>query len=265
MKRLLALLSVGLALSWCTPALAVPAIIANTYGSNHDAGGTSTIAATTGTADCPAGSLVGVFMNWATVGKTVTGIADNATGGTNSYSSLTLYTTDGSSSGAQMWYSISAHDLPNGSTITATFSDTTAMVRAIQVFCASGIAASSPVDTGAGLTYTHGNGTALSIGPTAALAQADNLVVGLASVNYAGGALTYTEGGTGTTFSSLGTIIAINPSEHISTSVVSATTALTYAPTINSSRGWGAQIYVFKGAAAASSCSHTLSLLGVGC
>jgi len=205
-------------------------------GATSAAAGSATLVLTT-TADAPVGTLIVVAVGYKNNGA-ISSVSDSAG---NTYTGNTQ--TSSSNGSIRLFWTIVATDLPQGGTITATYS-ATANNKLLIAANVSGIAA-SPADATVGAT---GTGTAPSVTSgtlNAAAATAGEIVFG---VGEAAASETWSaEGG----FTALATVNQSTTSSlHLAYQTVNATTALTYAPTINTSAIWVAQIQGFIGAAA---------------
>jgi hypothetical protein len=200
----------------------------------------ATLVLTTG-ADAPVGSLIFVAgVQQVTSGTVVSSCTDQKS---NSYSALgSANNASGASTGAA-YANNTASDLPSGDTISATFGTSAATV-AMAALAVSGIATSSPLD------INNVNATGNSSSPSAAtgtLAQASEIIFAILGWSTSGGTITEdtTHGWT-----SLVTFQGNTMTLHIAYQIVSATTSVTYAPTISATREWTVQLFSFKGVAA---------------
>ena len=199
------------------------------------ANGTSatTLVITTTTAS-PAGAAIIVAIGFANFATTVTGVTDSAG---NTYTIGTLAT--GTATRGYFAFSANTLALASSGTITITF----AVAVTIKGACAVSVVglSSAPADTeGAGAT---GTSTAPTI-TSAALSQPDEIVFGLTVINN-GFTDTFTEDGnfTSDTVAKVSGIAVRSAYQ-----IVSAKTAVTYAPTLGTIRTWVAQIKSFKAA-----------------
>jgi hypothetical protein len=220
--------------------------------------GVSSFTVTT-TADCPVGNVIAVFEGSMLGGSLPASITDNAST-PNTYTLQAAVVNSGSTS-VQAAVAPVTSDLPLGGTITITLLVGSTFNAAI-VDCASGLATSSVVDiNGAGST---GNGTAVSFGPTSTLAQASELAYGFVASDSSMQPLA-SEGAGFTTVDNQGPLgySTLN----VAYRITSATTALTYAPTLQSTTSdhWSATILTLKAAASSTAkAPSTLLLMGAG-
>ena len=199
------------------------------------ANGTSatTLVITTTTAS-PAGAAIIVAIGFANFATTVTGVTDSAG---NTYTIGTL--ASGTNTRGYFAFSANTLALASSGTITITFAGAVTIKGA----CAVSVVglSSAPADTeGAGAT---GTSTAPTI-TSAALSQPDEIVFGLTVINN-GFTDTFTEDGN---FTSDTVAKASGIAVRSAYQIVSATTAVTYAPTLGTSRTWVTQIKSFKAA-----------------
>jgi len=159
----------------------------------------------------------------------------------NTWTQVTAISNADSETSCQMFYAIA-----NGSgadTLTFTVSGAASGF----LFCAiaefSGIVAASPLDKTAAGT---GSGTAVSSGSTAALAQADELVLG--GMCWSGTSTTATETG-GATLIAESEDNATVQAGSFTFKVVAATTAVSATWTIGATQAWAAHVGTFKAAA----------------
>ena len=194
---------------------------------------TTTLVITTGTAS-PAGACIVVAIGWVNVSTTLSSVTDSAG---NTYTIGTLAT--GTLTRGYFAFSANALALPSSGTITFT----TAAAVTIKGACAVSVVglSSAPADTeGAGAT---GASTAPTI-TSAALAQPDEIVFGFTVVNSGNlDAFTQASG-----FTANANALPSGCAVRSGYQIVSATTAVTYAPTLGTSRTWVTQIKTFKAA-----------------
>jgi hypothetical protein len=161
----------------------------------------------------------------------------------------------------RMFYTVNANDLPNGGTITCT-ANSAATVKTIVAASFSGIAA-SPLDS-SGVSQT-GTGTTFTVGPTATLTYpgGSNGEVLLGCIQ---------SGTTGAptndaTFTDLGTFSnggGAQAQGAFAYKIVSASTAITYAPTGTPSGAYVGNLGAFKGTGGgASGAGQSQPLTGV--
>lgn len=192
----------------------------------------TTFNATT-TVDAPSGSLIVVVVD---CGNNVSfAITD---GNSNTYTAGTKINNTGH---IQPFWAINNADLPIGSTITLTTGGGPGAV-ALAAFSTTGIASPTPIDTqAAGAT---GTGTTPSIA-TGTLAQASELVLGFIDIS-SGHGDTFTESSGFTGFTD---ISASTRDLRVAYQIVAATTTVTYAPTLGTSRNYAGNVLSFAGAA----------------
>ena len=207
---------------------------------------TTTLVITTTTAS-PAGAAIILGIGFVNVATTVTSVTDSAG---NTYTVGTL--ASGSNTRGYFAFSANTLALASSGTITITFAVAVTLKGAGAVSVVG--LSSAPADTeGAGAT---GTSTAPTI-TSATLGQRDEIVFGLVVVNN-GFADTFTEAsGFSSDTAALVSGIAVRSGYQI----VSATTAVTYAPTLGTSRTWVAQIKSFKAAVYPFNPSNKLTFL----
>ena len=145
------------------------------------------------------------------------------------------------------------------SALTCTYNSATGAKSAI-IAAFSGMASSSQFDS-ASTTATGSSTGALSIGPTGTLAQASEVIFGdLSFVN--NGAPT-----ADAAFTSLGSVNNSTSNMHAAFKIVSATTAVTWAPSLTGSSGvWAAMLQAFKASGVGpAGCKNGLLMMGAGC
>lgn len=190
-------------------------------------GSTSLVLTTTATA--PAGSVIVVFA-CATTGVNPTGCADGASNGY--VTGASVYTGTGRS---RTFASVNVATLASGSSLTVTFGSTGG-AKLMSAAAITGLAARDISGAGA-----SGTGTAPSIA-SGALGWPAEIV--LAYVQASGGAADgFTEAAGFTTLSSVTQIDALRSAY----AIVATTAAVTYAPTLGTSRNWGANVLSFSG------------------
>ena len=194
---------------------------------------TTTLVITTTTASA-AGACIVVAVGWVNVATTLSSVTDSAG---NSYTVGTL--ASGTNTRGYFAFSPNAKALASSGTITFTF----ALAVAIKGACAVSVAglSSAPADTeGAGATGT----STLPTITGATLAQPDEIVFGFTVVN-AGNADAFIEA---SGFTSNASALPSGCAVRSGYKIVSATAAVTYAPTLGTSRTWVTQIKSFKAA-----------------
>lgn len=198
----------------------------------------TTFNATT-TVDAPSGSLIVVVVD---CGNNVSfAITD---GNSNTYTAGTKINNTGH---IQPFWAINNADLPIGSTITLTTGGGPGAI-ALAAFSTTGIASPTPIDTqAAGAT---GTGTTPSIA-TGTLAQASELVLGFIDIS-SGHGDTFTESSGFTGFTD---ISASTRDLRVAYQIVAATTTVTYAPTLGTSRNYAANVLSFAGVASGTTVS----------
>jgi hypothetical protein len=259
MRALLALLTIGLALAFGPCADAAVAIIngggtGGALGTATSAVSANTLAITTG-ADAPPGTLIVVSVGERGNALVANSCTDNAST-PNAYTAAAASLAISTLGSVRVFYAIVTTDLPNGGTITCTFNTTSTSQKYIIAAAFSGMSA-SPFDatvtaTGAAAsnpTVTTGTLNFASGGSQALIFSGMWMNVGSGSV---------TED---TNFTSLGTT-GPTGSMHAAFRIVSATTAVTYAPTIATQPAWGVMTPDFKGLGTATSSCPGLLLRG---
>lgn len=189
------------------------------------------------TADSPAGNAIAVFAGTG-ANLTITSVTDSAG---NTYTGGTSVQNVSNDSTVRPFWVFNAAHLPAGGTITVTYSGSSSdqQVSAISV---GGVLTSSALDTqGAGV---KGTGTAPS-SSTGTLASSSEIVLGFTHV-HVGASDTFTEvaGFTSNTLAGSGAGSGL----HSAYKIVSATTSVTYNPTLGTSRDYTSNVLSFKGA-----------------
>jgi len=217
-------------------------------GSFNSSSGGTTAPITTGSS-VAAGSLIFAIGSIAGGGGVMSGTADT----TNpTYANAQTCAPENTFSDG-LWYVPNATTLPSGDTVTITF-------NANQVLMGLAVAdtglLTSPLDKVGGCSLGYSSTPSLSTGT---LSQANELVIGEVMV----------EGGQGQTFTeapgfTTGGNVALTSSAiiHWAYEIVSSTASVTYAPTLDTTRAYVANVYSFKGIAP--NASHTLMLMGGG-
>ena len=209
-------------------------------GANNAASGATTLVLTTA-ADSAAGNLIVVFTG-SSGGAATNSITDSA--GNSYVAGLSV------SGGARFrpFHAINAKALPSGGTITVTFSSTSA-TKYVGAVSVSGVSAID--QEGAGATATS---TAPTITSTA-LKSSSEIVFGMLEVS-SGAADSFTEASGWTSNMAITNGSALRWAYKI----VSSNSAVTYAPTLGTSRQWAVNVKAFQPQACGS-----MPLLGVGC
>lgn len=235
-----------------TPAQA--AITAAQIGNGAGPGTVSTLVLTT-TVDCAVGSTVVLLATDTT--QALVSVTDNATGGANTWSApLDNLTGTGINLG---WsYAVNtAHDLPIGSSITATFGGASA--NSLTASCIQGIVTSSPVDV-SGQTAQGLAATSATTVNSGTLSQASEIVLGGLAGALAVGTVTC---GTGWTSQSGG--VSNIPSARICYQIVSSTTSVAFSPTWGGSSNYITDVISLKGSGGAAAAPFaSLTTMGVG-
>lgn len=249
MKRLAALFVGVIALVWAQGALA--AIVVTKLGT-VGATASATTAVITTSAAVAAGDMeiciVGLIN-----GDFSPTVISSASDGTNSMSAVTGTLETSSSTYINMVAKYNASAVSSGATITITFLNSQGN-RMVGCYTVSGLT-TTPADQS---NIAQNAGSTTPSVATGTLAQAAEVVFGAVNVD---GSSTYTEA---SGFSTLDAMAAGGiGTVHTAYEIVAATTAVTYAPTLGTSREWSANIASFKGAAAAAA-PPTRALLGVG-
>ncbi len=201
-------------------------------GATNAAGGVATTLVLTTTAAAPAGGLIVVVAS----GSQTTAINTCADSAGNTYSSDTTFA---NGTGKQrIFWSFNTITLPSGGTITVTYGATTP-VKNIAAVSVTGCAAVNLIGVGA-----LGTSTAPTIA-TAVLGWPNEIVIGLTQVS-AGSGDTFTEAAGFTSLAS-----SLNGDGlHWAWQITMANSAVTYAPTLGTSRTWGVNTLTFSGAVA---------------
>ncbi len=201
-------------------------------GSATGAPGSLTQALTT-SIDSPYGNTIVVLVG-ASTANAINAVTDSAG---NTYAAGVSYT-DGASFRQRPFWCLNALQLPSGGTITATFNATGA-VKLVGAVSVSGLAAADSQAAGA-----TGAGTAPSIA-TGGLGWPAEIVFGMLSVK-TGAADAFTEAPGFTGNSPALATAALRWAWQI----VTSSAGVTYAPTLGTSRTWGANTLTFSGAVA---------------
>src|SRR5581483_6924882 len=211
------------------------------------ASGTSTNASSfsvTTTQDSPVGSYIFVLVGLGAFSSASSSITVTDSAG-NTYTALNGGTFAASDGAMKAFYcNSSANDLPNGGTITASYTTTGGAVGANIIAAVITGLASTPLDVNG--TLASGNSTSPSKA-TGTLAQASEIIIGCVA--------TYSTafGTEDAAFTSLATVNGSNNRRlHVGYDIVSATTTVTYNPSITSGN-WACDVYTFKGASAGTS------------
>ncbi len=143
-------------------------------GSNISGIATTNTVSLTTTVQADIGDTVIVCVASSTTGRTLSSVADNVAGGTNSYS-VDVTSNDGTNT--ENAYIVSCRvtsTMPVETVITATFANSVSSVRAIAAFKVGGVSSGTRLDVTASSTGTSSGWTATASGPTS---QADELLV----------------------------------------------------------------------------------------
>ena len=176
--------------------------------------------------------------------ETPTSVSD----GTNTYTAA-LGLNAGSRYGS-LWYCANVQAVASGATVTISPSGGRGMAAVMAQV--SGVATTTPFDsTGAGGTNPTSGVSLLPSVTTGTLSQASEIVFAVASYGQSAGAPVYTESAN---FTNVG--IAANTSGNeafiaLSYDIVSSTSAITYAPSLDRSASWVACAAPFTGAVSA--------------
>lgn len=244
MKRLLC--AFALAASLVAAALPASAAITVTeIGNNNAAAGGTTLAITT-TADCPAGSVL-VLATQDSNNITISSVVDGAT---NTYTAGMATTS--TSTRTQFWWVLNNKLLSSGSAITVTWSSTTG-TKLLAAACVQGATSRDQAGPGATGSSTAPTITTGSIGISGSQTA---IVVGYTGIQ-SGASDSFTPA---TGFTPL-TSVLNSSALRWSYQIVSSGAAVTYAPTLGTSRAWGVNYLVLK---TISPCGGLL-LLGAGC
>lgn len=212
--------------------------------------------ALTPTAPAAAGNLLALAIPYratTTNGSVVTGIADTATGGSNSWLKAKS-SADGAHKGqVDIWYVDPANSKSTVGTITITGTGGDTFEWLPTWYEVSGIA-TSPLD------QAPTPGSASSTGPTVTtgvLAQAAEIAI--AVIEWDSNTITETAAPSGWTNAAVHTASTPNVSGRSSYQIVAATTALTYSDTLSLAAQWKAGVVTFKASAAANPPYHRQS------
>lgn len=193
----------------------------------------------------PAGTLVIVVAGYRS-GSAISSCGPDSAGNTYSAGAVTLSNT----TGVRIFSSVLANDLPQGGTITVNYA-AAANQKMVIAMSVTGMS-SSPFDQGATFTGT----TATPSATTGTLAQADELIIGVVGMN--GNSLSAEDAAfTNFATASLSSIL------HVAYRIVSATTAVAYAPTWGASVAAAEMVQAFKMLLPPTSMGGTLALMGV--
>lgn len=201
-------------------------------------GGVDTLAITTGP-NSAAGNLLVLLAAHGTAAETISSVADSAS---NTYAAGTQVSSGNFA--IRPFYSAASALLLAGGTITTTFSSNDQQYAA--AISIPGVLASSPLDKQAAGTASSGTSPSIATGT---LAQANEVVIGFIIVE-AGAADTFTEASGFTTGGSIA--LASNSILRWAWKETTATTTVTYAPTLGTSRSYIANVLSFKAASATS-------------
>lgn len=204
-------------------------------GNTNAAGGVATTLVLTTTAAAPAGGLIVVVCS-GSQGSNINSCADSAG---NTYTANGLGATFSNGVGkSHLFWSFNTITLPSGGTITVTYGAVTP-VKNMAAVSITGCAAVDLKGVGA-----LGTSTAATIA-TAAPGWPNEIVFGLTQVS-AGSADGFTEAAGFTSLAS-----SLNSDGlHWAFQITTANAAVTYAPTLGTSRTWGVNTLTFSGAVA---------------
>lgn len=191
----------------------------------------------------PTGTLAAgntaIIIAWANINKAASSVTDDAGGNT-----WTVDVTGGDGTrNFSFISSVLATQLTTGNVITINWNPTTGGGSStFWLFEITGLSASPAYDVSA---HSSGTGTALAVGPTATLSQADEIAFMIARSQSA--APGWTKGATWTS-PATATLGALSVAEW---KIVAATTAVTADGTWGTSVNWNGRVATYKGAAAA--------------
>ena len=246
------LLGLGLALTLLAPADA--AITRVNLGYHQSSGGGTTNVITTG-ADCPVGSVIVVVSSLNFASDSLSSVADNATGGSNTYTTFDNIAGTGTEIGWGYTSVVTTNDLPIGGHITLTFGSTLTNSTATAE-CVSGITASPALDV-------HNNtsqGTAASSATTVnsgTLSKSSEILYG--GVSFSGGTGSQTCGGSFSTAQTSTSYVMM------CYQVVSSTASVGFTPSwVGGSFNYVSDLVSFQATGGSASVIPSLTLLGAG-
>lgn len=254
MKRLFSLIA---ALLWLAASPVLAAIgTPVSLGTVSDATGFATRSVTLAEA-VPPGALIFVVVA-DSEGACCIPVSVTDTAG-NTYTAGTVVPNSSGNLQTRAFYAKNVSALSIGNTITATLATSDPVLKTLHAAYVTGLDAASPADTqGTPALATSASPSASSVNP---LAQADEIAFGYVGVE-SGSSVTFTEAAGFTSLSST----AVSDRLNVAFKVVASTAQVTYAPTMDGSRHWGANVWTFKAAAGGGGgCAPRRALLGVGC
>lgn len=241
-KRLRVSILLAGVLAWCSPAWATPPTpITIGTGSTTAAAGSYSI---TTNADCPAHSIIGVVSSAsAGVSNPVTATTDSATGGTNTYAVLDT-SVNTILNRMDVWLALNtAHDLPNGGTITITYGTTG---NRAALFCIPAIGSIGTVDVHNNTSNGAGASPATTVN-TGTLVTSQEIILGFLTSANVGvtPAVTPSSG-----FTVLSSSISSVQMAYVAYQIVNSTASVAWSPTwTGATAGWNSDVIGIIGAA----------------
>lgn len=249
MKRILALLTIGLALLWAQTAVA--AITEVNMGAGTQAAST-TNTVTSAVGDCPIGSTIVVIAAYATIADTLTSVTSSPA---NTFQ-VPVDNITGTGAGIGVAYAKNTTaDVPQTTgTVTATFAGSVA--SRVVTMCLTGASAAAPLDihgvTAQGLASTSATTT-----NTGALAGSTEFVIGAVASPTSAGTLTC-----GGSYSSLFTPVS-TPSLGVCGQAVASSASVAFSPAWTNTVNYVTDLVTFTAGGGAAG-SHLLGTLSVG-
>jgi hypothetical protein len=205
--------------------------------------GVNAVAITVGAGGVPAGALIVVGVSDSSTANTLCNCTDTAG---NTYTKFAGFLNNAMGIMA-VYYAFNATALVNGNTITATLGQT-GKNAAISAFYCTGVQTSSdPRDANA--TGTSSTSTTPSVGPTGTPVSGGELFVGFVATDGTS-ADTFTQDSTNAAYTNFpvraGIAGAGGPTIAGGAFIQSTAAALTYAPTLGTSRDWATKLWSFK-------------------
>lgn len=214
-------------------------------GAVSAAAGAATLVLTT-TTDGPVGSLIVLGTRTGSAASVLSSVADSAG---NTWTVLDAGSSVTNIPGCA-YAKNSSVDLPSGGTITATFSGT-AGTKSVEAFYITGCDNTAPAD--AHNQTSSGTATSATSVATGTLAQADEIVLGLAGLGNTSGGFTGDAA-----FTNIGNTDTTNGGLFAAYKIVASTASQAWVPTWTTSRNYGSNVVSFKGAASVALPAGTL-------
>lgn len=208
-------------------------------GTQTGASGSSIIITTV--TGCPVGSFIFVasYNDSAANNQLISSVADNASGGSNTYTLQHNVTTSWESGTA--YCASTVNDLPSGGQITVTYAGSKTFNN-VTAFYVAGVKASSPADI-AGTNLTTGSTNTSTPGvATGTLGQANEIIFGVFNLSNTSGGVTPNAG-----WALIGGTDTANGVIDVYYQTVSSTGSVTWLPTWVTNRICDINVYSFKG------------------